>query len=445
MTFSINFKCKSCGHENLIDESSYKNSFSDLREKIKNDEFKKEVQKQVDFANTNNQINFNNEKNILNLENQKLKSQIEDFQKNKNNEIELNKKSNLIEINNKFQKTLNDGLEKNKKLTIENEKLKNKLDEIKIAKDKEIDLEKKNAISSVELEKQKLISELEEEKLNNKLKIKNIENTHNALVQDQQKQIKDLKEFRNNTSPFYLGNSLEEFIETLFNKNVRPLLPNIKFKRDTKLADSEKGDFTYEEILPSGKQLKIFIECKNEKIDQNKGTKNSEHFKKLEKNRKDKGFEYSLLITTLEPKNDFYNCGPVKVQDYQNMYATRPEGFLNIIYMIRDFELKQMHLYIENQKFKEENIDVILFKEALDSIKISASSNYEKVANRSEKFKGAINSIIKSLEKLRDEDIDFMINQTRIGNQKIQDITVRKLTKNSPTLKKKFEEIEYKK
>ena len=127
------------------------------------------------------------------------------------------------------------------------------------------------------------------------------------------------------------------------------------------------------------------------------------------------------------------------------MYATRPEGFLNIIYMIRDFELKQMHLYIENQKFKEENIDVILFKEALDSIKISASSNYEKVANRSEKFKGAINSIIKSLEKLRDEDIDFMINQTRIGNQKIQDITVRKLTKNSPTLKKKIEEIEYKK
>ena len=127
------------------------------------------------------------------------------------------------------------------------------------------------------------------------------------------------------------------------------------------------------------------------------------------------------------------------------MYATRPEGFLNIIYMIRDFELKQMHLYIENQKFKEENIDVILFKEALDSIKISASSNYEKVATRSEKFKGTINSIIKSLEKLRDEDIDFMINQTRIGNQKIQDITVRKLTKNSPTLKKKFEEIRGKK
>ena len=127
------------------------------------------------------------------------------------------------------------------------------------------------------------------------------------------------------------------------------------------------------------------------------------------------------------------------------MYATRPEGFLNIIYMIRDFELKQMNLYLENQKFKEENIDVILFKEALDSIKISASGNYEKVADRADKFKGAINSIIKSLEKLRDEDIDFMINQTRIGNQKIQDIRVRKLTKNSPTLKKKFEEIEEKK
>ena len=445
MTFLINFKCQQCGHENLINESSHKNSFSELREKIKNDEFKKEIQKQVDFANAHNQIRFNDEKNIINIENQRLKFQIEDLQKNKNKEIELNNKNNLLEINNKYQKTINDDLEKNKNLTIENEKLKNKLAEIKIAKDKEIDLEKKNAISTVELKKQKLESELEEEKLNNKIKIKNIENTHNALVQAQLKQIKDLKEFRNNTSPFYLGHSLEEFIETLFNKNVRPLLPNIKFKRDTQLADSEKGDFKYEETLPSGKQLKIFIECKNEKIDQDKGTKNSDHFKKLDKNRKDKGFEYSLLISTLEPKNDLYNCGPVKIQDYLNMYATRPEGFLNVIYMIRDFELKQMNLYLENQKFKEENIDVILFKEALDSIKISASGNYEKVADRADKFKGAINSIIKSLEKLRDEDIDFMINQTRIGNQKIQDITVRKLTKNSPTLKKKFEENKGKK
>ena len=445
MTFSINFKCQSCGHENLIDESSYKNSFSDLRETIKNDEFKKEVKKQVEFSNAQNQIRFNNEKNSINLENQKLKSQIIDFQKNKYNEIELNKKNNLLEINNKFQKTINEGSEKNKILSIENEKLRNKLAEIKSTKEKEIELEKKNAISIVELKSQKLESELEKIKLNNKIEIKNIENTHNALIQSQLKQIKDLKEFRNNTSPFYLGNSLEEFIETIFNKNVRPLLPNIKFTRDTKLANSEKGDFKYEEKLPSGKQLKIFIECKNEKIDQDKGTKNSDHFKKLDKNKKDKGFEYSLLVSTLEPKNDFYNCGPVKIQDYQNMYTTRPEGFLNIIYMIRDFELKQMNLYVENQKFKEENIDVILFKEALDSIKISASSNYEKVATRSEKFKGTINSIIKSLEKLRDEDIDFMINQTRIGNQKIQDITVRKLTKNSPTLKKKFEEIRGKK
>ena len=149
----------------------------------------------------------------------------------------------------------------------------------------------------------------------------------------------------------------------------------------------------------------------------------------------------SALITTLEPKNDFYNCGPLKIQEYQNMYVTRPEGFLNIIYMIRDFEIKQMNLYRENKEFKEENIDVILFKEALEGIKISASGNYEKVAERSEKFKVTINSIIKMLEKFRDEDIDYIVNQTRIGNQKIQDISIRKLTKKSPSLKEKFDQL----
>ena len=109
--------------------------------------------------------------------------------------------------------------------------------------------------------------------------------------------------------------------------------------------------------------------------------------------------------------------------------------------MIRDFEIKQMNLYRENKKFKEENIDVILFKEALEGIKISASGNYEKVAERSEKFKGTINSIIKMLEKFRDEDIDYIVNQTRIGNQKIQDISIRKLTKKSPSLKEKFDQL----
>ena len=441
MSFSIKFKCLECGHQNEINESSHQNNFTYLRNQIKDDEFKKEVQKEVSFSTSQNKIKYEDDKNLLNIQNTKLKAQILEIQRNKNNEIELNKKSNYIEINNDFQKLINKQNEDKNKLTIENQNLRNELNNFKESKEKEIDLEKKNAIADIELEKQKLVSELEQEKLNKQIEIKDIENSYDALIQQKLKEIEELKEFRNSRSPVLIGNSLEEYIENLFNKNVKPILTKIKFKKDSKLINSEKADFLYEEILPSGKNLSIVLECKNEKIDQFKGTKNLEHFKKLDRNRKDKNFEYAILITTLEPKNDFYNCGPVKIQEYQNMYVTRPEGFLNIIYMIRDFEIKQMNLYRENKKFKEENIDVILFKEALEGIKISASGNYEKVAERSEKFKGTINSIIKMLEKFRDEDIDYIVNQTRIGNQKIQDISIRKLTKKSPSLKEKFDQL----
>lgn len=292
-----------------------------------------------------------------------------------------------------------------------------------------------------ELEIHKAVSEKEKEinQLNNQLQLQEKE----TLIKEKnyKEQIEYYKDFKAKQSTKMIGESLEQHCSDEFNK-LRPLFQNAYFEKDNDVKTGSKGDFIFKDFDEEGVEtVSIMFEMKNEADQTATKHKNEDFLKELDKDRKEKNCEYAVLVSLLELDNDYYNTGIVDMSHkYPKMYVIRPQFFIPIITLIRGMAQNTVAYKKELIKVQEQNIDISHFEENMNAFKESFGKNYRLA---SEKFKKAIDEIDKTIDHLQ-KTKDALLsseNNLRLANNKAEDLTIQKLTKNSETMKQKFAEL----
>lgn len=418
-------KCPHCGKEFTIDEASYTDILNQVRTKEFNDEIheklkqlkkqhqselelieekanntleKKVSEKEKELRELNNKIdNFANEKEILKKDTERaMLDQISE------------KEKKIAELSSKMQ-----ALESNKKL---------ELIESSTIKEKEIaDLKAKLQLREKE-------AELEKNSIKEKYEIE---------IKQKDETIAFYKDFKAKQSTKMIGESLEQHCEIEFNRLRMTAFQNAEFGKDNDAKTGSKGDYIYREYDQSGTEIiSIMFEMKNEGDETATKKKNEHFFKELDKDRNEKKCEYAILVSMLEADNELYNNGIVDVSyAYNKMYVIRPQFFIPIITLLRNAALSSLKYKQEVALMREQNIDITNFEEDLNAFKESFARNYD-LASR--KFKAAIDEIDKTithLQKTKDALLSSE-NNLRLANNKADDLTVKKLIKNNPTMKK---------
>ncbi|MDO5117313.1 MAG: DUF2130 domain-containing protein [Eggerthellaceae bacterium] len=299
--------------------------------------------------------------------------------------------------------------------------LQRQLDEAKA----QIDMQKAET-KRVELEQQKLAEE--------RVKAKEAQL---AEVRDQLERVRDMKAKLNTK---LLGETLEQHCEVAFNQLRATAFQNAEFGKDTIPADGTKGDYIYREKDENGVELiSIMFDMKNEEEGATYHKKNADFFKKLDKDRRDKGCEYAVLVSLLEPDNEFYNTGIADVSyEYEKMYVIRPQFFIPMITILRNAARNAAEAKAELALVRQQNIDVTHFEQELEDFKEKFGRNYRLA---SEKFSKAIEEIDKTIRMLEKTKADLLgsENNLRLANQKAEDLTVKRLVRKNPTMKAMFD------
>ncbi len=330
------------------------------------------------------------------------------------------------------------------------------LKELRAQKDLEI-ARLKSELSGKELQSQIAVKEAVEEKQQEifglKEKINSEKNLYlekeNSLKNDYenkllglQKEIEYYKDFKARQSTKLIGESLEQHCFNEFNK-LRPLFPNAYFEKDNAVSKEtgSKGDFIYRDYDEEGTEfLSVMFEMKNEADETATKHRNDQFFKELDKDRREKGCEYAVLVSMLEADNDLYNNGIVDVSHvYPKMYVVRPQFFIPIITLLRNAALNTVAYKKELLRVQEENIDISHFEENMNTFKEGFSRNYRLA---SERFAKAIEEIDKTIDHLQKtkENLLKTDDNLRLANNKAQDLSIKKLTKNAPSMAQRFEE-----
>lgn len=291
----------------------------------------------------------------------------------------------------------------------------------------------KLAASEASLREKQLQSEYE-----GKLQVERAEAESRLRVAEEE--VERLKDFKTRLSTKMIGESLEVHCSTVFESELRALLPNAYFEKDNDASNGSKGDFIFRDSDNGKEYISIMFEMKNENDDTASKHKNEDFFKKLDADRNAKGCEYAVLVTLLEPDSELYNGGIVDVSHrYPKMYVIRPQFFKAIITLLVNAAKKSIDYQRQLEVARSQSIDVTHFEENLNAFKDAFGRNYRLA---SEKFKSAIDEIDKSiahLQKIKDALIGSE-NNLRLANNKADDLTIKKLTRGNPTMKAKFDE-----
>ena len=262
-------------------------------------------------------------------------------------------------------------------------------------------------------------------------------------IRDREDEIERLRNQRARLSTKLIGETLEQHCEMEFNRWRSLGFRGAEFHKDNDVVDGTKGDYVFREKDADGVEVvSIMFEMKNED-DASAATsrhKNSDFFKKLDQDRRNKGCEYAVLVSMLEPESELYNSGIVDVSyEYEKMYVIRPQFFIPMITLLRN-AAENAHSYRrELAEVRQQNIDVTNFENALEKFKDGFGKNY---ATASKKFGDAIEEIDKAIARLQKvkENLTSSENQLRLANKKAEELTIRKLTWKNPTMREKFEE-----
>ena len=264
---------------------------------------------------------------------------------------------------------------------------------------------------------------------------------HEDELRMKQEQVDYYKDLKTRMSTKMIGETLEIHCSTQFNQMMRPLMPNAYFEKDNDASGGSKGDFIFRDFAPDGTEyVSIMFEMKNEADETATKHKNEDFFKKLDADRRSKGCEFAVLVSLLEPENELYNGGIVDVSyRYEKMYVIRPQFFLPFITLLVQTSKKSMEYKQQLAIAQSQSIDVTNFENQLLDFQEKFGKNYRLA---SEKFKTAIDEIDKTilhLQKIKDALIGSE-NNLRLANDKAEALTIKKLTRNNPTMKAKFEE-----
>lgn len=461
-------KCPKCGEVFVVDESGYANIVKQVRDK----EFARELKKREEELKDAQKKDFDlvrlEQKNQLDKALSAKDSELSEKDK-KIQELESCIKNNEISMNLAVAEAVN---AKEKEISQKNDEI-NALKADYIAKnmeqDKEIaklqaqlangENEKKMAVSEARQLKDKELAEKNTEiirlkdQLSNKdterqLGEESLKREYEAKLKHKDEQLKEkdeqidyYKDFKARQSTKMVGESLEQHCLTQFNSLRMTAFPTAYFEKDNDAKSGSKGDFIFRESVEGTEFISIMFEMKNEMDETATKHKNEDFFKELDKDRREKKCEYAVLVSLLEMDNELYNNGIVDVSyRYEKMYVIRPQFFIPMITLLRNAALNSLKYRQELEAAKNQQLDIANFEENMNAFKQGFGRNYE-IASK--KFKTAIDEIDKTithLQKTKDALLSSE-NQLRLANNKAEDLSIKKLTKNAPSVRKMFEEI----
>ena len=297
----------------------------------------------------------------------------------------------------------------------------------------------------VELEGSLRAAQLEREQTEATLKQQMAEQAQfkDQTIRDREDEIERLRSQRSRLSTKLIGETLEQHCEMEFNRWRATAFRNAEFHKDNDVVDHSKGDYVFREVDEDGVEVvSIMFEMKNEDEASAASSrhKNADFFKKLDQDRRNKGCEYAVLVSLLEPESELYNTGIVDVSyEYEKMYVIRPQFFIPMITLLRN-AAENAHSYRrELAEVRQQNLDITHFEDALEDFKERFGKNYE---TASRKFQAAIDEIDKTISHLQKvkENLTSSENQLRLANKKADELTIRKLTWKNPTMREKFDE-----
>lgn len=317
--------------------------------------------------------------------------------------------------------------------------LKAKLDAIEVLQKLEIT----EAVSIVEKERDDLKNGLERAALEKQLAVTSLKDKYETQIRDRDDAIERLRDMKARLSTKMVGETLEQHCETEFNRIRATAFPRAYFEKDNDARSGSKGDYIFRDLDESSTEIvSIMFEMKNESDQTATKSKNEDFLKELDKDRTEKGCEYAVLVSMLEPDSELYNTGIVDMfHRYPKMYVIRPQFFLPIITILRNASMNSLKYKSELALVKSQSIDITNFEDELESFKSSFAKNYDLASRR---FQIAIEEIDKSIDHLQ-KTKDALLGtdrNLRLANDKAQDVTIKKLTRGNPTMAAKFTELQ---
>ena len=423
-------KCPKCGEVFQVDDSGYAAIVKQVRDK----EFNKEI--------SNRETQFENDKNNA-IELAKLELDKEYSEKLNQKESEIAKLESKLSTEKIIKESaINKALSEKDKQILE---LQNKINTLD--KDKELEINKiKNELNTLILEKDNDIAKLNGEKeLSEKefqIKEQSLKEKYETELRFKDEEIARYKDFKAKLSTKMIGESLEQHCEISFNQLRATGFQNAYFEKDNDARTGSKGDYIFRDVDSDGNEyISIMFEMKNEADTTSTKKKNEDFLKELDKDRKEKNCEYAILVSMLEPDNELYNNGIVDMSHkYRKMYVIRPQFFIPIITLLRNAAQNSIEYKKELINIKAQNIDISNFEAEMNDFKEKFAKNYELA---SKKFKTAIEEIDKTIDHLQ-KTKDALLsseNNLRLANNKASDLTIKRLTKNNPTMQEKFDAL----
>lgn len=459
-------KCPHCGQLFTIDESNYDSIVKQIRDHEFYDELKKreneyneklELQKELvekdlmgranvklneqkaEIESLKNQLKLveKEHENELNLKTSSLKEEINTLNATRQGEIDKITASKDIEISELKSKANATVLDLKSKIDILNQQVKNGDTEKELAVNKAISELKETK----DLEINKAKNELEIYKSEMANKFDSMKDSYEQQLSAKQELVDYYKDFKTKMSTKMIGESLEQHCANEFNKNRMGMFRNAYFEKDNEVVEGSKGDFVFRDFDEDGVEIiSIMFEMKNEADTTSTKHKNEDFFDKLDKDRNRKKCEYAVLVSLLEGDSELYNEGIVDVSyRYPKMYVIRPQFFIPLITLLRNAALNATEYKKQLLIEKNNNLDIAHFEENMENFKVAFGKNFE---TASKKFSTAIDEIDKTIDHLKKvkENLLSSDRQLRLANDKAQDLTIKKLTKNAPSLAEKFKE-----
>lgn len=366
-------------------------------------------------------------------------------------ELEDKNKSDLkmaqMEQEKSFAKTVTDKDKEIADKEMEIQKLKNQIamsdSEKKLAVSDAL-RDKDKEVADYQAEIIKLKSQIDNQKTESALKEKNIEENYKNQLKLKDEQIEQYKDFKARQSTKMVGESLEQHCQNQFNAIRMTAFPNAYFEKDNEISSSgSKGDFIFREADSEGTEfISIMFEMKNEMETTSSKHKNEDFFKELDKDRTEKGCEYAVLVSLLEADNELYNNGIVDVSyKYPKMYVIRPQFFIPMITLLRNAALNSLQYQKELAVVRNQQLDLYNFETNMQEFKDAFGRNY-RIA--SEKFQTAIEEIDKTIDHLEKvkKALQSSENNLRLANDKADDLSIKKLTRNAPSVRQMFDDLD---
>lgn len=400
-------KCPHCGQAFTVDDAELSSIISQIRDK----EFNKDLEKRV--------------------------AELEDNMTEKHKlELDALRNAVILELRSSHEKEM-------EKLKKQIEKL--EADKSKLEGDKQkLQSKVESAESRQEIAVLKAVKDAESEMHDLEKELQSEKEKSLVLLKEKDQQIEFYKDLKTKMSTKMVGETLEQHCEIQFNQ-IRPTaFPNAYFEKDNDARSGSKGDFIYREEDENGNEIiSIMFEMKNEMDTTSTKHKNEDFFKELDKDRREKNCEYAVLVSLLETDNELYNAGITDVSyKYDKMYVVRPQCFIPIITLLRNAAMNALTYKQELAVIKSQDIDITNFEDSLLQFKNDFGRNYDIAHDHFDKAIDEIDKTISHLEKVKKELLGSD-NQLRIANNKVDDVSVKKLTKNNPTMRAKFEALKH--